>query len=220
MKFDLKKYIDIEMLSLKERIKSSPFLKKTAQWMLIPPHDYRPRWWIRNIVNPFFHKKSRKAIIRWSSRLDTFPYNRFEIGDNSILESHTVVSNGVGDVIIGNKVLVGIGSKLIGPLSIGDNVLIAQHVLMSGMNHDYDNVKTPIVHQGFSTQPIVIEEGAWIGAGSILTSGVTIGKNAVVGAGSVVTKAVEAYSVVVGNPAKMIKKFNFVTNKWEKIPNS
>lgn len=208
------------MSLLKDRIKSNPLLKKISQWLMIPPHDYRPRWWIRVFVNPFFHNKSRKAIIRWSARLDVFPYNRFEIGDNSILESHTLVSNGVGDLIIGKKVLVGIGSKLIAPITVGNNVLIAQNVLMSGMNHDFEDVTQPIVHQGFSTQKITIEDGAWIGAASIITAGVTIGKNAVVGAGSVVTKDVAAYTLVVGNPARVMKRFDFSVNKWEKISTS
>ena len=208
------------MPPLKERIKSNPFLKKISQWLMIPPHDYRPRWWLRVFVNPFFHKKSRKAIIRWSARLDVFPYNRFEMGEYSILESQTLVSNGVGDLIIGKKVLVGVGSKMIAPITIGDNVLIAQNVLMSGMNHDFDDVTQPIVNQGFSIKKITIEDGAWIGAGSIITAGVTIGKNAVVGAGSVVTKDVAPFTLVVGNPARVMKRFDFSLNKWEKIPTS
>lgn len=205
------------MSSFKETIKSHAGLKKLTQWLMIPPHDYRPRLWMRLLVNPFFHKKSYKSIIRWSARLDVFPYNRFEIGAYSILESHTLLSNGVGDVIIGEKVLIGAGSKIIGPIHFGNNILVAQNVLMSGLNHEYVNIQKPIVSQGFSKTEIVVEDGVWIGAGAIITAGVRIGQNAVVGAGSVVTKNVEPYTVVVGNPSRAVKKYDFNSQKWVKI---
>lgn len=205
------------MASIKDHIKSNSTLKKLVQWLMIPPHDYRPRLWMRLFVNPFFHKKSRHAIIRWSARLDVFPYNSFEVGAYSIIESHTLISNGVGNVLIGEKVLIGAGSKIIGPIKFGNNILVAQNVLISGLNHDFDDVTKPIVLQGFSKNEIVVEDGVWIGAGAIITAGVTIGQNAVVGAGSVVTKNVEAFSVVVGNPARMVKKFDFKVNKWVKM---
>ncbi len=205
------------MASFKDHIKSNPTLKKLVQWLMIPPHDYRPRLWMRTLVNPFFHKKSRQSIIRWSVRLDVFPYNRFELGAYSILESQTLISNGVGDVIIGEKVLIGAGSKIIGPIKFGNNILVAQNVLMSGLNHNFDDVTKPIVLQGFSKNEIIIDDGVWIGAGAIIMAGVHIGQNAVVGAGSVVTKNVEAFTVVVGNPARMVKKFDFTVNKWVKM---
>ena len=88
---------------------------------------------------------------------------------------------------------------------------------ISALNHDYEDVMKPIVMQGFSTKEILVEDGAWIGAGVIITAGVWIGKNAVIGAGSVVTKDVAPYTVVVGNPARPVKRFNFNTNAWEKI---
>lgn len=204
-------------MSLKEKIKSNAALKSLTMWLMQSPNDYRPRWWIRTFVNPIVHKISRKSIIRWSSRLDTFPYNRFNLGARSILESHSLVSNAVGDVIIGEKVLVGIGSKIIGPVQFGNNILIAQNVLMSALNHNYEDVTEPIVEQGFTVKTIIIEDGAWIGAGSIITAGVTIGKNAIVGAGSVVTKDVAPFTVVVGNPAKAIKEYDFKTQTWVKI---
>jgi acetyltransferase-like isoleucine patch superfamily enzyme len=56
--------------------------------------------------------------------------------------------------------------------------------------------------------PIILDDNVWIGAGSIILPNVRIGKNSVVGAGSVVTKDVAAYSVVAGNPAKLIRMLN------------
>ena len=55
-------------------------------------------------------------------------------------------------------------------------------------------------------KPVCIEDDAWIGAGSIILRGVTIGKAAIVGAGSVVTQDVPPYTVVVGNPARVVRQ--------------
>ena len=64
-----------------------------AQWLLQSPHQYRPRWWIRNILNRFTSKVSRKAIIRRTARLDIFPYKRFEVGDYSIIEDKKITTD-------------------------------------------------------------------------------------------------------------------------------
>ncbi len=206
------------MASLKEIIKVNPRLKVLAQWLLQPSHEYRPRWWVRHILNPFVQDVNRKAKIRRTARMDIFPYNRFEVGEYSIIEDFTLISNACGDVIMGKKVLIGCGSKIIGPVTFEDNILIAQNVVMSGINHDYLDTRKPIVEQGFSANEIIIEDGVWVGAGVIVTAGVRIGKNSVIGAGSVVTKDIPAYSVAVGNPARVIKYFDFGTHKWIKIP--
>jgi acetyltransferase-like isoleucine patch superfamily enzyme len=204
-------------MALKDTIKSSPRLKKLAQWLLQAPYQYRPRWWIRVFVNPFFHKISRKSVIRWTARLDIFPYNRFEVGAYSIIESFTLIANGVGDVVLGENVLIGVGSKITGPVVFGNDILLAQNVVMSGLNHNFEDVTLPIVKQGFTAKVINVEEGVWIGAGAIITAGVTIGKNAVVGAGSVVTKNVPPFSVVVGNPARVVKQYDASNKNWQKI---
>ena len=54
--------------------------------------------------------------------------------------------------------------------------------------------------------PIVIEDRAWIGFNAIILKGVTIGEGSVVAAGAVVTKDVEPYTVVAGNPARVVKR--------------
>jgi len=71
--------------------------------------------------------------------------------------------------------------------------------------------------QGVSTAPIVIEDEAWIGANVVVLAGVTIGKHCIIAAGSVVTKDVPPYSVAVGNPARVLKKYNPETKNWEKV---
>jgi len=204
-------------MSLSGRIKANPLLKKVVHRMLIPANDFRPRLWVRLFLNPFKHKKGKASIIRYRTRIDVFPFNRFELGSFSIIEDFSTVNNGVGDVFIGRKSIVGIGCTIIGPVAIGDNVMLAQNIVVSGLNHGYELVDIPPSEQKTITKSITINDDVWIGANCVITAGVTIGKHAIVGGGSVVTKDVPPYSVSVGNPAKVVKKYNFENNVWEKL---
>ena len=149
--------------------------------------------------------------------MDVFPYNKFEIGRLSVIEDFSCVNNGVGDVIIGERSRVGLGNTIIGPVKIGDKVLIAQNVTFSGMNHNYQDVSLAIADQGFTTKEIIVDDDCWIGANSVVTAGVCIGKHSVVAAASVVTKDVPPYTIVAGNPAIPIKKYNQELETWERI---
>jgi len=202
--------------SIKERIKESEFLSKLAIWMLTPPNDPRPRWWVRNLLTPFYHHFGKGAKVRSNARLDIFPYNEFRLGEKSIVEINAIINNGVGNVLIGNDCIVGMSSTIIGPATIGNHVMIAQHVVLSGLNHDYQDINLPIKSQGVSKLPIFIGDETWIGANSIITAGVTIGKHCVVAGGSVVTRDVPDYTVVAGNPARILKQYDFTNHKWEK----
>src|SRR5690606_23938866 len=99
----------------------------------------------------------------------------------------------------------------------GNNVMLAQHVVLSGLNHGYEDVLQSPKMQPVSCREIVIADDVWIGANSVVAAGVTIGRHAVIGAGSVVTKDIPAYCVAVGNPAKVIKRYNRETKSWERI---
>jgi acetyltransferase-like isoleucine patch superfamily enzyme len=204
-------------MSLSESIKANPLIKKVALWMLIPVNDFRPRLWIRLFINPFKHKRGKGAVIRNNTRMDVFPFNKFELGDRSLIESFSTVNNGVGDVCIGKKSLIGIGCTVIGPVVIGDNVILAQNIVISGLNHGYELIDIPPCDQKTITKQITVMDDVWIGANCVITAGVIIGKHAVIGAGSVVTKDVPQYSVSVGNPARVVKLYNFENNKWERV---
>lgn len=149
--------------------------------------------------------------------MDVMPFNDFVLGDNSTIEDFATINNGMGPVIIGNGTRIGISNVLIGPLKIGNDVILAQNVVLSGLNHCYEDISFPIKKQGCSIAEIIVEDEVWIGANVVITAGVTIGKHAVVAAGSVVTKDVEPYSIVAGNPAKIIKRYNFFNDEWEKV---
>jgi len=144
------------------------------------------------------------------------PFNKFNMGSNTVIEDFSTINNGVGDVIIGDDTLIGMSNVLIGPVTIGNNVIFAQNIVVSGLNHEYSDVNVPIFKQKIVVSPIVVEDDCWIAANSVITSGVTIGKHSVVAGGAVVTKNVPPYSVVAGNPAKVIKKYDFDTQQWVK----
>ena len=204
-------------MSLKQKIKANPTLKKWVHWALVPKNEARPRLWVKLLINPFIHKKGKNATIRRRTRIDVLPFNQFSLGNNSTIEDFSTINNGVGDVLIGNNTLIGMGNVIIGPIQIGNNVIFAQNIVASALNHDYKDVNIPIHEQKIITKPIVIEDDCWIAANAVITAGVTIGKHSVVAAGAVVTKNVSPFSVVVGNPAKMIKQYDFELKEWKTI---
>jgi acetyltransferase-like isoleucine patch superfamily enzyme len=203
--------------SIINKLKSDPVFKKIIHRLLIPKNQARPRAWVKWFINPLLHKKGTGSVIRANTRMDVMPFNPFVVGKYSTIEDFSTINNGMGPVVIGDHVRVGMSNVIIGPVSIGNYVILAQNIVVSGLNHGYEDVSVPISRQKCSTAAIIIEEECWIGANSVITAGVKIGKHAVVAAGSVVTKDVPAYSIVAGNPARVIKQHNPETGQWERV---
>jgi len=202
------------MTTISEFIKGNARVKKWVHYLLVPAREARPRRWVRWFVNPFFHKKGKGAVIRRRTRMDVLPFNRFALGERSVIEDFCTVNNGVGDVLIGNDTLIGIGNVLIGPVTVGDHVIFAQHVVASGLNHRYEDPSLPIHRQPVTTAPIHIGDDCWIGAHVVLTAGVSVGRHSVVAAGSVVTRDIPPYTVAAGNPARVIKRYDEEQKAW------
>lgn len=204
-------------MGIGSKIKNSPKLKKLALWMLMPSNQARPRLWVKLFVNPIMNKRGKGSIIRRRVRMDVFPYNEFALGKNSTIEDFSTVNNGVGHVHIGDRTRLGMSNVIIGPIKIGNDIMFAQNIVCSGLNHVYEDVNIPIADQPVSTSLITIEDEVWIGANAVITAGVTVGKHSVVAGGSVVTKDVPPYSIVGGNPAKLLKQYNKESGKWERV---
>ncbi|MFD2601207.1 acetyltransferase [Flavobacterium suzhouense] len=107
---------------------------------------------------------------------------------------------------------------------IGDNVLMASKIYISDCSHgsysgdEHDSTPDSIpAERKMYSKPVVIKDKVWLGEFVSVLPGVTIGKGTIVGANSVVSKSLPDYVIAVGSPAKPIKRFNFDTNKWEKI---
>ena len=106
-----------------DKIKGNPALKRFIIGLITSHKNPRPRLWVKWFVNPFVHKRGRGAIIRRRrSRIDVFPWRRFEVGRDALIEDFTTVNNGAGDVLIGDGARIGIGSVVIGPVRLGDRV--------------------------------------------------------------------------------------------------
>ena len=157
------------------------------------------------------------------------------IGDNAVIRSHTVIyaGNKIGDNFqTGHHVNIRENNSIGNNVSIGTKTIIEHHVIIEDNVRIHSNAFIPeysVLKKGCwigphavltnAEYPIgresknrlkgpIIEEGAIIGANATILPGVRIGKKAFVGAGSVVTKDVEHESLVVGNPAREIKKIS------------
>ena len=93
-----------------------------------------------------------------------------------------------------------------GAVTIGSNCLISQHVSIIASNHCYKKNEL-ILSQPWSVENnfVVIEDDVWVGCNCVILPGVCIARGTIIAAGSVVTKSTEPYSIVAGNPAKLIK---------------
>ena len=127
--------------------------------------------------------------------------------------------NKKGFIIIGNNVSMGENLRILSSskVVIEDNCSIASNVFITSENHGLNPQTKSYNDNPLSSKDILIKDGAWLGEKVIILPGVTVGKKAIVGAGSVVTKDIPDYSIAVGNPAKVIKKYDFEKNEFVKI---
>lgn len=139
--------------------------------------------WIRNVILPYSSGKNVKI------------YDGVHIDKPSKL-------------ILGKNISINRGTIInaCGGVEIGDDVLIGPDVIIYSQNHSYGDSSRTIAEQGYVFKKTIIGSNVWLGARAIVLPGVDIGNNVVVGAGSVVTKSVADNSLVVGNPAKVVKK--------------
>mgnify|MGYP001623911262 CR=1 FL=1 len=115
-------------------------------------------------------------------------------------------AKGDGKIVIGDN--VGISNSTIFSC---ENITIENNVLIGGNTKIYDtdfhwiDYDKRVIENGGATKPVIIKEGAFIGAHCIILKGVSIGERAIVGAGSVVTKDIPALEIWAGNPACFIR---------------
>jgi acetyltransferase-like isoleucine patch superfamily enzyme len=121
---------------------------------------------------------------------------------------------------IGNNVHIG-SHNIIGPrksIVLEDNVLIGPHVMIGDHSHRYENVDVPIkMQEATEGRPIRIEQDSWIGANVFILPNVTVGRHSIIGANSVVNRNIPPYSVVVGAPARVIKRYDFDLKQWVRV---
>ena len=189
---------------LRKQMETSPKLKRFLDYLIMNQRDARPRWYVR-LLAPLYQHRGRHSKIYWSVRMDTPPYRRFSLGSHSVVESFSCINNAVGDVIIGDHTRIGLHNTIIGPVTIGSHVNLAQGITITALNHNFEDATRRIDEQGVATTPVVIGDDVWIGACAVVLPGVTIGSHCVVAAGAVITRDVPDNTLVGGVPAKVIK---------------
>ena len=124
----------------------------------------------------------------------------------------------IPNLVIGNHVRMTARCRITcaGNMTIGDDVLLAPEVFITDHNHGMD----PTKQGGYSPQPLIVKdvsigEGVWLGQRVMILPGVSVGEHSIIGAGSVVTHDIPAYSIAVGSPANVVKKWNFEKGIWE-----
>jgi serine acetyltransferase len=103
----------------------------------------------------------------------------------------------------------------VGTIDIGPDVLTSERVFLGDTYHGYEDPALPVKAQPMAApQDVRIEEGAFLGIGAVVLMGVTVGARAYVGAGAVVTEDVPARTLVVGNPARAVRRWDDATAAW------
>jgi acetyltransferase-like isoleucine patch superfamily enzyme len=145
-----------------------------------------------------------EEYIRIGARVVVGPYCTLSAG---VMPGHVPEHDPV--VSIGDDVLIGRGSGVVGhhSISIGDRVFTGHNVYITDANHGYEDLALSIGEQFAAPRPVVVGAGSWLGHGTIVLPGATIGEHVVVGAGSVVTGEIPAFSVAVGNPARVVRRY-------------
>ena len=109
-------------------------------------------------------------------------------------------------IIIGNNFGIGMNCKVPNDIVIGEDVMMGVNVTIFGSNHVFDSTDIPMRKQGIKKEkPVVIEDDVWIGSNSIIMPGRKLSKGSIIGAGSIVTKDFPPYSVIGGNPTRLLK---------------
>ena len=131
---------------------------------------------------------------------------RIIIFNNVRIRPYVVLRTCGGAIVIGNNSVLGVHTTIhaLGTVIIGDDVLISPNVGIYAQNHGI-RINKLISEQENVPGRIEIKNGAWIGANAVIVGPVIVGEGAVIGAGSVVTKDIPSNAIVIGNPAHVLR---------------
>ena len=153
---------------------------------------------------PIFLLGKKKISI--GKRVRIYPMSRMEVHGKK------------SEIIIKDNVSIAQGLHIIsgGSLTIESGVLIAPNVFINNIDNDYKNIDVPVFDQKQVVKETHIGENCFIGIGACIQAGTILGKQCIVGAGAIVKGIFPSYCVIVGNPAIIIKRYDFKSKKWKK----
>ena len=127
------------------------------------------------------------------------------MGDSVIIGTRVEFGSGA-NVEMGTNSNIGRNSWIANDTVFGEHVMTGPEIIILSYNHGTEIDGTPFNQQGYTSRtPVIVQDNVWIGTRAILLPGVTVGSNSVIGAGAVVTKDVPPFSIVAGNPARIVK---------------
>ena len=173
----------------------------------------------RIIAGIEFNGKMGGAWIHPSVEIKKYGKGRVILSENCSLHKGVRIDVS-GEVKIKRETVINTYTRIesMNSVEIGENVMIAPNVYISDRNHKYQDIEVPMKMQGYySKGNLKIGDGTWLGIHACVIGNVRIGKGCVIGANAVVTKDVPNYCVVVGNPARIVKQYDFNENKWIKV---
>lgn len=127
-------------------------------------------------------------------------------GKNVNVERMAFFSSGQ-NIVIGDNSGIGINCNVPSNIIIGKDVMMGPNVYILLHNHNIDRVDIPMIEQGLNeSKQTIIEDDVWIGRQVLFTPGRIVKKGTVIAGGTVLCKDFDAYSIVGGNPSKLIRK--------------
>lgn len=156
------------------------------------------------IGEPVFISSPGRIYI--GNKVRIFPGARLEVTDRN---SSILIGD---DVAIGQNVHITSG----GNLFIGSHTTFTENIMITNIDHDYREIGVHVLRQKHIVKETVVGENCFIGFGAVIQAGTILGKQCVVGANSVVRGVFPDYSVIVGSPAKIIKRYDVDSCIWRK----
>lgn len=177
-------------------------------------------WFLRLLLlKPLFKSVGKKSYL--GPTLATHGLKGVSIGDRvRIYPGARMETHHGGEIIIGDNCSIGQNFHIISNesrLIVGKNTTISSNVFITNTEHDYQEIGEHILKQRMLKSKTQIGENCFIGFGASIQAGTVLGKQCIVGTNAVVRGTYPDYSVIVGVPAKAIKRYNEETGIWEKI---
>lgn len=183
-------------------------------------HPMKFIWMTRAIVNKMFYGHIGKLTYMGKPCFIEGRRNIYIGNKTRIFPGVRMEAIGVGKIVIGNNVAIEQNvhiTSMGGVLHIADDVTIAANTFITNLDHEYTDIDKSIMEQGHILKETSIGEGTFIGYGAAIQAGTILGRHCVVGTNSVVRGVFPDYSVIVGSPAKIVKRYDLDRKEWVRV---